>query len=46
MGPLSDQEVFQLREALQGAVIKCSERCLYQSAKWCAPPMAPHARNR
>ncbi|RDA92371.1 hypothetical protein CP533_4407 [Ophiocordyceps camponoti-saundersi (nom. inval.)] len=33
---LSAQEVGQLREALQDAVIKCSERCLYQSAKWAA----------
>lgn len=23
-----------LRNALQEAVVKCSERCLYQSAKW------------
>lgn len=45
MGPLSDHEVFHLRAALQDAVIKCSERCLYQSAKWCAPT-APRARNR
>ncbi|PFH60735.1 hypothetical protein XA68_10443 [Ophiocordyceps unilateralis] len=33
---LSAQEVSQLRAALQDAVIKCSERCLYQSAKWAA----------
>lgn len=26
----------QLRRALQEAVVKCSERCLYQSAKWAA----------
>ncbi|KAH8844719.1 hypothetical protein MCOR27_004177 [Pyricularia oryzae] len=26
----------QLREALQEAVVMCSERCLYQSAKWAA----------
>ncbi|PKS08013.1 hypothetical protein jhhlp_006625 [Lomentospora prolificans] len=34
---LSDNEVdIQLRAALQDAVVKCSERCLYQSAKWAA----------
>ena len=38
MGLLSDHEVYQLRSALQDAVIKCSERCLYQSAKWCVSP--------
>ena len=24
----------QVRKLLQEAVVKCSERCLYQSAKW------------
>ncbi|KAI0100751.1 TPR-like protein [Nemania sp. FL0031] len=33
---LNDRERSQLRSALQEAVIKCSERCLYQSAKWAA----------
>ncbi|KAL6910788.1 TPR-like protein [Trichoderma evansii] len=33
---LSSHEVAQLRVALQDAVVKCSERCLYQSAKWAA----------
>ncbi|KJZ75021.1 hypothetical protein HIM_05507 [Hirsutella minnesotensis 3608] len=33
---LSAQEVAQLRAALQDAVVKCSERCLYQSSKWAA----------
>ncbi|KAI5461363.1 anaphase promoting complex subunit 8 [Mariannaea sp. PMI_226] len=33
---LSSQETSQLRAALQDAVVKCSERCLYQSAKWAA----------
>ncbi|UNI18841.1 Anaphase-promoting complex subunit 8 [Purpureocillium takamizusanense] len=33
---LSAQEVAQLRVALQDAVVKCSERCLYQSSKWAA----------
>ncbi|KAI0399313.1 TPR-like protein [Xylaria palmicola] len=33
---LNDREKFQLQSALQEAVIKCSERCLYQSAKWAA----------
>ncbi|KAI1131244.1 TPR-like protein [Nemania abortiva] len=33
---LNDRERSQLRSALQEAVIKCSERCLYQSSKWAA----------
>ncbi|KAI5867246.1 TPR-like protein [Durotheca rogersii] len=33
---LNDREKSQLRGALQEAVIKCSERCLYQSSKWAA----------
>ncbi|KAL2191354.1 TPR-like protein [Thermothelomyces heterothallicus CBS 203.75] len=33
---LSSKDSLQLREALQTAVVKCSERCLYQSAKWAA----------
>ncbi|KAL2018324.1 hypothetical protein VTK56DRAFT_927 [Thermocarpiscus australiensis] len=33
---LSARDSLQLREALQVAVVKCSERCLYQSAKWAA----------
>ncbi|KAL2887799.1 Anaphase-promoting complex subunit 8 [Ceratocystis lukuohia] len=33
---LSYNDRVQLRAALQEAVIKCSERCLYQSAKWAA----------
>lgn len=31
---LNDRETSQLRSALQEAVVKCSERCLYQSSKW------------
>src|SRR2546423_3924101 len=31
---LKPREAQQLRAALQEAVVKCSERCLYQSAKW------------
>jgi anaphase-promoting complex subunit 8 len=31
---LNERETGQLRAALQEAVVKCSERCLYQSAKW------------
>lgn len=31
---LSERETGQLRAALQEAVVKCSERCLYQSSKW------------
>ncbi|RKL32328.1 Anaphase-promoting complex subunit 8 [Fusarium oxysporum f. sp. narcissi] len=33
---LSVHEISQLRAALQDAVVKCSERCLYQSSKWAA----------
>ncbi|OBT88555.1 hypothetical protein VE02_03936 [Pseudogymnoascus sp. 03VT05] len=33
---LSERETGQLRAALQEAVVKCSERCLYQSSKWAA----------
>ncbi|KAG9242935.1 anaphase promoting complex subunit 8 [Calycina marina] len=33
---LNDRETTQLRAALQETVVKCSERCLYQSAKWAA----------
>ncbi|KAI1455243.1 TPR-like protein [Annulohypoxylon moriforme] len=33
---LNDREKSQLRSALQDAIIKCSERCLYQSSKWAA----------
>jgi hypothetical protein len=32
--PLNERETAQLKAALQEAVAKCSERCLYQSAKW------------
>lgn len=31
---LNPREQAQLRSALQEAVVKCSERCLYQSSKW------------
>ncbi|CAK7267311.1 Anaphase-promoting complex subunit 8 [Sporothrix epigloea] len=37
---LNKQETLQLRAALQDAVVKCSERCLYQSAKWAAELLA------
>ncbi|KAI0472083.1 TPR-like protein [Xylariaceae sp. FL0804] len=33
---LNNREKSQLRGALQEAVVKCSERCLYQSSKWAA----------
>ncbi|KAH8805899.1 anaphase promoting complex subunit 8 [Xylogone sp. PMI_703] len=33
---LNDERITQLKATLQEAVIKCSERCLYQSAKWAA----------
>ncbi|KAI9707784.1 MAG: Anaphase-promoting complex subunit 23 [Candelina mexicana] len=36
MAPLSSQDVEHLRGVLQPVVVKCSERCLYQSAKWTA----------
>lgn len=30
----TEQDIVNLRASLQDAVVKCSERCLYQSAKW------------
>ncbi|KAK3325397.1 anaphase promoting complex subunit 8 [Apodospora peruviana] len=33
---LSAKDLLHLKESLQVAVVKCSERCLYQSAKWAA----------
>jgi len=33
---LNEQQTADLRASLQEAVVKCSERCLYQSAKWAA----------
>ncbi|KFH47572.1 Anaphase-promoting complex subunit-like protein [Hapsidospora chrysogenum ATCC 11550] len=33
---LSSQDIAQFRTALQDAVVRCSERCLYQSSKWAA----------
>ncbi|KAF6837030.1 anaphase-promoting complex subunit 8 [Colletotrichum musicola] len=33
---LNENELSQLRASLQDAVVKCSERCLYSSAKWAA----------
>jgi len=36
MAALGKANADQLRITLQDAVIKCSERCLYQSAKWCS----------
>ncbi|KZF20198.1 TPR-like protein [Xylona heveae TC161] len=33
---LTDADIVRLRTTLQDAVVKCSERCLYQSAKWAA----------
>ncbi|CAJ2507245.1 Uu.00g084310.m01.CDS01 [Anthostomella pinea] len=38
---LSDREKSQLRSALQEAVVKCSERCLYQSSKWYGSTLPP-----
>ncbi|KAL8831251.1 MAG: hypothetical protein Q9191_000971 [Dirinaria sp. TL-2023a] len=36
MAGISEEQTAQLRLTLQNAVVKCSERCLYQSAKWAA----------
>ena len=36
MAGLGKQHSEQLKSTLQSAVIQCSERCLYQSAKWAA----------
>ncbi|KAK4227105.1 anaphase-promoting complex subunit 8 [Podospora fimiseda] len=36
MGLLTAKDILQFREQLQVAIVKCSERCLYQSAKWAA----------
>ncbi|KAI9664177.1 MAG: Anaphase-promoting complex subunit 23 [Alyxoria varia] len=36
MSSLNARDNAQLRQILQDAVVKCSERCLYQSAKWAA----------
>ncbi|KAG4413655.1 hypothetical protein IFR04_013195 [Cadophora malorum] len=36
MGFLTPRGIAEMRANLQEAVVKCSERCLYQSAKWAA----------
>ncbi|KAF3039025.1 Anaphase-promoting complex subunit 23 [Didymella heteroderae] len=36
MSALSDDQVAQLKAQLQNAVLSCTERCLYNSAKWAA----------
>ncbi|CZT49551.1 related to cell division control protein CDC23 [Rhynchosporium secalis] len=36
MGGLPPRAAIEMRANLQEAVVKCSERCLYQSAKWAA----------
>lgn len=36
----TEQDIVNLRASLQDAVVKCSERCLYQSAKWYFIPFA------
>ncbi|KUI56727.1 Anaphase-promoting complex subunit 8 [Cytospora mali] len=36
----TEQDIINLRASLQDAVVKCSERCLYQSAKWAAELLA------
>ena len=35
MAGMNEQQTAQLRLTLHDAVVRCSERCLYQSAKWC-----------
>src|SRR2546421_7180879 len=45
MAVLTAQDMEILRSTLQDAVVKCSERCLYQSAKWSAS-MEPNVNNR
>ena len=37
MPTLLTNDNVELRRRLQEATIKCSERCLYQSAKWYVP---------
>ncbi|MCJ1392992.1 Anaphase-promoting complex subunit 23 [Xylographa bjoerkii] len=36
MAIFTEEDARQLRSTLQDAIVKCSERCLYQSAKWAA----------
>ncbi|OCL02236.1 anaphase-promoting complex subunit CDC23 [Glonium stellatum] len=36
MGTLSESDTAQLKAQLQDAVTSCTDRCLYQSAKWAA----------
>ncbi|KAI8216999.1 anaphase-promoting complex subunit 8 [Colletotrichum sp. SAR 10_77] len=40
---LNENDLSQLRASLQDAVVKCSERCLYSSAKWQALSLLPAA---
>jgi hypothetical protein len=35
MSSLSPADEAQLKAQLQDAVVACTERCLYHSAKWC-----------
>lgn len=35
MSTLSPADEAQLKAQLQAAVVACTERCLYHSAKWC-----------
>jgi len=35
---LSKADETQLKAQLQDAVVACTERCLYHSAKWCVYP--------
>lgn len=41
VGDLDSEVVSELRDRLTEASIKCSERCLYQSAKWYGTHVSP-----
>lgn len=38
----TEERIKELRFGLEDSVIKCSERCLYQSAKWYLPAFLDH----
>lgn len=41
----TEQDIGNLRASLQDAIVKCSERCLYQSAKWyCVPATSSYTQ--
>jgi hypothetical protein len=41
MGTLSQADEAKLKAQLQDAVVACTERCLYHSAKWCVDMLSP-----